>query len=360
MPGIITHSKLFQETVRQIHFRKKKNFLQKSIIALFSSDRFRRAALFGAIGPNIFDYIPIPLKKTRFMSDLSFTIHNGAAQRTIELMLNRINSSKDKNNEWDAVQRAYLYGYISHLTADSIIHPFVYFNSGFPDDNSPAQAAYFREQNLLFQYNIDNYYQFYEEKLTDLKFNLSDMIPLERYGRFNFLDKSVKALIMMTIEDIDPPLHKKMIWFTSKKDGAVYGDLDLLPLSIIKTYKYKFSQKRGRFDDIVKNLRKRGLQSSDYLIRYPRSKRFAKDALNLHKNRWQNPAGNMAARYDSIDNLFSAACEKTADIWEKIERCVYEKIDFNKSDYYTGNAYTGDEILGYDDMKIKEPVRLYL
>ena len=58
MPGIITHFKILKESIRFLSKRSKKTFLLRSIESLLNNEEHFKAALFGSLGPNIFDYMP--------------------------------------------------------------------------------------------------------------------------------------------------------------------------------------------------------------------------------------------------------------------------------------------------------------
>lgn len=358
MPGIVTHNKIFQESVRRLGHRRKKNYLQRSITALLSDPSFRKAALFGSIGPNIFDYIPTGRDKKHFGSEASFSMHNGGGYGVIEFFLNSLFDHRDKNNEWNAVRRAYIYGFASHMAADAVIHPFVFYNSGFPENQESRDKYILREQNLLFQYNIDRYYQFYEEKTSELPFILEDMLPVSQKGRLLRLNSSVRAFILEMLQSVYPEIYKRVVLFKTKSNPELLTMLDLLPYFIKTAYRIKCSPKRGRIDNLNRTLRIKGMYSPDFLVKYPPGKRYRIDPLNHHKDRWQNPAGPPGFRYDSIDNLFNEACEKVVDIWENFERCVYEGFDYSVVEDMRFNAYTGEKQSFYGNMTHQYPVRL--
>jgi hypothetical protein len=359
MPGIVTHNKIFQESARLILNGPKKNYLSRSVAALLADRNFRRAALFGAIGPNIFDYIPFRMKGPLFGSHLSFLIHNGGADRLIDNMAGQIYSSSDKNTEWSAARRAYLYGFISHIIADSVFHPYVFYKSGFPDTVSPKELRYYREQNLLFQYNIDNYYEYYDEKTADLKFRLKDMLPSGRGLGGSVTFASVKSMLLDAIKKSYPDIYSKIIWKEGNELRQPLTDLDLIPFFIRRAYTLKRSA-NPRIESLLDRLRRNPWTGSDFSVRYPKPRKLNRDALNLHKDRWQNPSGRGGLRYDSIDNLFAAACEKIVTVWEKIESSLYAAPDFSASEFMEINAYTGEPDYKFEDMRLKEPVKIYL
>ena len=165
MPGIVTHSRVFNDSLQLLDRKEKRTFLLNSIKALFSDPVHRTAALFGSIGPNIFDYLPFRSRNGTYGNDISFFLHNGGSGPLIQRMTEKIFYYADKNNEWAAAQRAYLYGFISHIITDACFHPFIFYFSGFPSSYTIKEIRFFRLQNLLFQYNLDHYFQFHDDRL---------------------------------------------------------------------------------------------------------------------------------------------------------------------------------------------------
>ena len=149
MPGIVTHNRILKESILSLSKKEKKSYLLKSIETLFNSPQHMTAGLFGSIGPDIFDFIPRINKRKYYGNDISFYIHNGGADKLIHTMIKTIYDYHDKNTEWAATQRAYLYGFISHIVSDSLFHPFIFYYSGFPDTYTRKEINFFREQNLF-------------------------------------------------------------------------------------------------------------------------------------------------------------------------------------------------------------------
>ncbi len=88
------------------------------------------------------------------------------------------------------------------------------------------------------------------------------------------------------------------------------------------------------------------------------NKRYNKNILNLHRERWENPAGKPGLHYESIHNLLALSCEKTIEAWEKIESSLYTRKMPDLSDIVDINTFTGDKKLAFRDLKIKNPIRL--
>jgi hypothetical protein len=276
-------------------------------------------------------------------------------------MISKIYSYADKNTEWAAQQRAYLYGYISHIVADAVFHPYIFYYSGFPTAYNKKEISYFREQNLLFQYNIDNYYLYYDEKSDDFKFSLDEMLPVARGQILDKVIKPLKAFILDAFEEAYPEIFDQLFWIKPKteedKNYLGFGYLDLIPSMIKFTYWLK-RHAGHRLVKLIKNIRRRNLFYSDFIIRYPEKKETNRNILNLHKERWHHPAGKSGLHYESINNLLVQSSERIVELWQEIESCIYAKENKKVLDKLRLNAYTGDDKLRYTDLKIKSPIRL--
>jgi hypothetical protein len=361
MPGIVTHSRVLKESIQYLSRKDKRSYLLKSIETLFNTPENLRAGLFGAIGPDIFDHIPQRNKHNYCGSEISFFIHNGGTDKLMSSMIRKIYSYQDKNTEWAAAQRAYLYGLISHVIADSVFHPFIFYYSGFPNTYTRKEIYFFREQNLLFQHHLDNYFQYHEENASNYQFTIDEMLPLSRKRLFRKLDMPIRSFMLDAIKNSYPDIYRRLMVLNLKKSGSDHPShasyLDLLPLLIRLVYRLKRSKSR-RVLNMIRYIRRNNLFFSDSIIPYPMNRKFNKNILNLHRERWEHPAGKSGLHYESVNNLMASACEKTVELWEKIESCLYAKENLKVLDDVNINAYTGDSKLTYHDMKIKRPIRL--
>ena len=361
MPGIVTHSRILKESIQLLSQKEKKSYLLNSIAALFNSPENIKAGLFGAIGPNIFDYIPGRNRHTYYGSDISFFIHNGGSYKLLQAMIGKLYAYEDKNNEWASIQRAYLYGFISHIIADSIFHPFVFYFSGFPNTYTKKEIRFYREQNLLFQYHIDNFLQYHSENSKSFPFSIEEMLPVIKKKAIYHLNAPVKAFILETIKQVYPEIYDKIIFPVARKVFRNYlhppGSLDVVPYCILMTYRLKRSASR-RLAEALLGLRRSNLFYSDFIIRYPMSRKYNKNILNLHREQWENPAGKAGLHYESVYNLVALSCEKIVEVWEAIESSLYGEKKLKLPDSINTNAYTGDAHLSYHDMKKKRPIRL--
>ncbi len=358
MPGIITHNKVFKSTIKYFDKFKHKSYLLNSVKALFQTDEYKQAALFGCLGPNIFDYIPFKNKRSNYGHEISFALHNGGGADFLAKLTKTIFVYPDKNTNWAATQRAYLFGLISHFVTDAVFHPFVFYFSGFPDNFSKKEVNYYREQNLLFMYNIDQYILYHSEESEDFKFVIDEMMPVKKNNRFN---PPIKKIILETLDQVYPEFYKKLTLKKGKEENQYIKDkscLDVLPFLIKKTFKLQTSNNE-RLTNVFKKIKDNKWLFSDFFVKYPMNKRYNLDALNLHKSKWNFPAGKKGMNYDSIENLFVQCYERTIDLWQQIEVCMFEEPKGKIFKNLAINAYTDDMNAGYYKMKIKDPVRLY-
>jgi hypothetical protein len=276
-------------------------------------------------------------------------------------MIRTIYLYRDKNNEWASTQRAYLYGLISHLITDAYFHPFVFYFSGFPSTYNRKEIRFYRIQNLLFQYHLDNYFQYHDDKIGDFSFNIEEMLPLSRAGKKTGLYPAIKDFILNALIETYPDIYKKiMICDCSKVNTSLTSRisyLDLIPLLVRIAYTIKRSGNR-RLANMCRSMVRNGTIYSDYFVCYPKNRRYNKNILNLHRQRWENPAGKIGLHYESVQNLLSQSCEKTVELWEKIEESLYGRENHVIFEDLNLNAYTGSSDHAFDDMKLKEPIRL--
>lgn len=361
MPGIVTHSRVLKESVSLLSRREKKSYLLRSIETLFHTPDHYTAGLYGAIGPNMFDYIPPWGKPWQNGVTISFYLHDGGFDRLLQTMVDKIIGLPDKNTEWSAVQRSYLYGFISHVITDSIFNPYILYYSGFPSGTTKKEINHFREQNLLFKYNLDNYFQYHDDRSKEFTFALEDMLPRQKYFTKTILDHSLRTFILDSIKIAYPDIYRQMILPHKNKSGSEslpsISSLAILPSCIRIAYRLKRTN-NVRLADFFRYLRRNNLLYSNFIIRYPMNRRYNKNILNLHRERWENPAGKPGLHYESIHNLLALSCEKTIEVWEKIESSLYTKKVPELSDYIDINAFTGDRKLAYRDLKTKNPIRL--
>lgn len=364
MPGIITHAVAFFESLEYLKRKKLQTFKTRSIEALFGNEEHLRAGLFGTIGPNIFDYNPIRRAGRSHGSSLSFLLHNDGASTVAGKMLDRIIAMHDFNNEWASTQRAYFYGYISHLICDAIFHPFVFYFSGFPKnikEASQKEVIFFREQNLMFQYNLDGYFEhFFKDRRLHL--DLEAFFPQTGKGIFKRLSPAVKEFILGSIEEAFPDKIRRLVIKSGRGNdrrlSGSFGFLDLCPKLISMTYSVKRAKPDSRIARAIREIRRRKLLYSDFFVLYPQPRKINKHLVNLHRDRWRNPSGTPGWRYESAEDLLHQVCSLTAETWEKTEGILYgEKKNYQHIiKRLSLNPLSGESATPYEKLKVHEAV----
>lgn len=364
MPGIITHAVAFFESLEHLKRKKQQSFKTRSIEALFGSEEHLRAGLFGTLGPNIFDYNPFRRARRPYGSILSFLLHNDGASTVAGKMLDRIIAMHDFNNEWASTQRAYFYGYISHLICDTIFHPFVFYFSGFPKnmkDPSPKEVIFFREQNLMFQYNLDGYFEhFFKDRRFHL--DLNAFFPNTGKGFFTRLSPAVKEFVLGSIEEAFPNKIRRLIFKSGpgndRRFSESFGFLDLCPKIISLVYAVKRAKTDSRIVRVIREIRRRKLVYSDFFVLYPPPRKINKHLANLHRDRWRSPSGTPGWRYESVEDLLHQVCAATTETWEKVEGILYgEKKNYQHiTRRLSANPLTGEIATPYEKLKVYEAV----
>ncbi len=363
MPGIITHNFILHESIAHLRKKKFRSYLSKSVETLLHDPSRRKAALFGSIGPDIFDY-NILRRNSPFGSRMSFILHNGGSAKLLVSMLDRIIAHSDHNTEWASTQRAFLYGYVSHIIADSLFHPYMFYWSGFPHTGLKKDRYHFREQNLLFCYNLDLFFLYYYRD-TRFKFELDEMLPFLKGLSPHKLDPAVKDIILGPLSESFPRNAKRYVLKKGSSRDTLYsasiGYLDFSAWLVRMAFRLKFTRNPHLIKILDSVLRKKHV-FSDLLVRFPEPRRINRHVLNHHRGQWFHPSGLPGNRYDSAEDILRECLNRVTDVWEEIEAMIlggknnYESVTKKLS----VNALTGDAREGYHSMRVKEPVRLGL
>lgn len=363
MPGIITHSKVFLEALKYARKKKPSSLSLRSIDILFGNDLFLKAGLFGCLGPDIFNYIPLTGHRDFYGSPISYILHSSRLEKSLLFLFQKALLIKDPNNEWNAMRRAYLHGYVSHVITDAVFHPFMFYWTGFPEIRDKRQNNYYREQYLLFTYNMDLYFQHYHDQ-GGFDISPESLIPMKKtaFGT-NGLEAPVKSFLLELLQGVYPEFIRfRVLRWRIEKRGAAAPDLcilDALPGLITRSYRFKLSASPF-MRKLLGRLGRRHLLYPDCITLIPEAKRVNRHVLNLHRERWYYPAGKPSLHYESAEDLFKIAKEKTIGIWDKIESIVYsEKKEIAPViSELIPDAFTGEARKDPAAMKIKHPVRL--
>lgn len=361
MPGIYTHNFIFKRVVDNVIKNRSRSHMMRSLEILFSDREHLRAGLFGAIGPDVFDFMSIYNRGGIYGNDITFHLHNTGSASFAEGMIDSVIAQKDSRNEWSSIQKAYLLGYMSHLVADSVIHPFTFYFSGFPSSFSRREIIHYRIANLRFMYNIDNYYLYKSELSVPYTITIDEMLPVSRKSGAGTVWPQVRVLLLESLRNDNPELFGR--FFPALTGSRIDGDLgnvrlfDRIPANIQHCYKLRRTSNE-RLMKVLDRMCENPLTYSDFFVRYPVPKAVDLDALNMHQARWQYPAHQRGFRYESVPILVKAMIEQITDIWEKIEGAVFSMKKPEPGTIFSLNAYTGEKDALYSDMKIKDIIKL--
>lgn len=333
----------------------------RSLEILFADREHLRAGFFGAIGPDIFDYMNVFNRSGFYGNDISFHLHDSGTASFIKCMTDVITSQKDTRNEWSSIQRSYLLGYISHIISDAVIYPYIFYFSGFPSGFSRMEIINYRKANLRFMYNIDNYYLYRSELSVPYNMSLDEMLPVSYMKDGGTIWPQVRVLLLESLKRENRNLFAR--FFPALADSGIDGDtgrvrlFDRIPGNIRLCYKLRRTANE-RLMKVLDRMCENPLTYSDFFVRYPLPKMVDQDALNIHQARWQYPAFQRGFRYESIPQLVKLAVEQITDTWEKLEGHISGNSGMAIVEELIPHAYTGEREALYSDMKTKDIIRL--
>ena len=361
MPGIYTHNFIFKRVIDNVVRYRNRSHLMRSLEILFSDREHLRAGLFGSIGPDLFDYMNVYNRGGIYGNEIAFYLHDSGCSSFTGWMIDSVISQNDSRNEWVSIQKAYLLGYISHLVADAVLNPFIFYFSGFPSSVSRREIIHYRIANLRFAYNIDNYYLYKSELSVPYTMTIDEMLPVPLKGRTERIWPQVRVLLLESLRNDNPVLFGR--FFPSLTGSRIDGDtgsvrrLDRIPANIKISYKLRRTVNE-RLMKVLDRMCENPLTYSDFYVRYPVPKAVDHDALNIHQARWQYPAFQRGYRYESVPLLVKALVDQITDTWEKLEDAVINRKKPDTGIIFSLNAYTGEKDALYSDMKIKDIIKL--
>jgi hypothetical protein len=363
MPAIITHLKLIIESVAHINRKKDITPFTRTLESFFREPEFLGAACLGAIGPDIYDYLPFMFQRGHLGAPPTSYLHSSGLKASLGYLSDLTLKNNDYANEWSALQRAYFYGYVSHIIADQLFHPFIFYWTGFPRNDSQRSSAYYREQLLLFEYNMDIYFQYYHDR-NETSISVSDCLSKTVTSRRS---RPLKEPLFRIASDLlqfiyGTPADTKS-GISIIPDGlrrkAVLFMLGHITLIIKSVFMLKTS-KHSKIGKVLSALQSRKLLATDLSIAYPEPRRLNKHVLNLHRERWFYPAGGSGLHYESVEDLFKIAREKTIQVWEMLDSYLYghgPRLDSILRELEL-NCYTGERDKGADLMTVCNEYRL--
>ncbi len=349
MPGLITHQRIFVESVKSLKKQKHPNYATHLLDIQFANQQFSSSAMTGLLIPNLFDYIP-GKRDIFFGNTIKHLLHSDDGIAIINYMVSTVlKHSSGEPNEWLYYQKGFLYGYIAHWVVDALFHPFVFYWSGFPTFKDNRVTLY-RNQHLLFEYTIDQYMAYFFNS-EPFDYNLEAMLPEKGSVQY----RAIKDLLATALAHTNSSLKIT----TPVLPCTTYDMFDIAIKSVPVVYTIKKTRSL-RFIKLLRFFEKRFY--SDFLVRYPDGRRINRHILNLHRERWFIPTGEIGLHYESVDDLFRIARDKTVRIWTQIEEFFTQKQNISLQQLSLvlefANAYTGKKGFSLDKMTQQNPIRL--
>lgn len=257
-------------------------------------------------------YLPFYGKKIRNIAKIG---HRKNVNKYFEKIIKYIKKNKLEN---DTKVRAYLYGSINHYILDSIIHPYVFYQTGVYKKNNPKTYKYnglhgdleFSLDAYLYKKEFNKYY--YKEKITNKVF----VNPVFNNNLNNCIDNTFKDIF-----DVEngSNIYKKAI-----KDYRL-------------AYKYSYTDTFGIKKVLLHILDfitgKKIVNLKSHTTHYTK---FNESYLNKNNNIWYHPA-TKEKQTDSLFNLYDKAVLKSTYIVKELEKYFKNKSSIDNVLSLIGN-----------------------
>lgn len=114
----------------------------------------QNALKFGAVFPDILFYLPAP--ETSRYRRLAHSLHGTDGQDTYDLI--RQITTSVQNSPYRQQLLAFLLGVATHIQADAVFHPMIYYLTGNSHDAEPSRRSEAIQQHRLFESLMDIYF----------------------------------------------------------------------------------------------------------------------------------------------------------------------------------------------------------
>jgi len=115
----------------------------------------QNALKFGAVFPDILFYLPHAPETSRYQN-LAHSLHGANGQDTYDLIRQIITSVQ--NSPYRQQLLAFLLGVATHIQADVVFHPMIYYLTGNYHDAEPSRRSEAIQQHRLFESLMDIYF----------------------------------------------------------------------------------------------------------------------------------------------------------------------------------------------------------
>lgn len=324
MPSTATHAYFIDDIYDTLPIGLKKLLIDnKTKLRMFAQ----------STDPLIFYNLISPKKSNKKIREFQKYFHTNKSK---DFFINLTNYIKYNNYYQNQDVMAFLYGFISHYTLDSTIHPFVFFKTGLFQKNDVKTYKY-NAKHAYMETFIDNYMIKTKEQIIPYKFKLYnycfDLTPFS---------KELEEVIDYTFKETFGITNFSKYYYKSLKD-------------MYKSLKYLRYDKYGIKMFIYKRIDKLTSKSTFKLesISYHTKLKDTNNYLNLNHNFWHNPCLKKETHKESFIELYSIALHETKKIIKDVNSYLKDtkKVNLNKVfknlSYTTGKNCNNKNILKY-------------
>ena len=135
-------------------------------------DEKKRLRMF-AQSTDSFIFYNLLKKKDKHIRNFQEYFHKNKSQ---EFFINLVNYIKYNNYYQNSEIMAFLYGFITHYSLDTKLHPYIIYKTGIVDEDDPSTYKY-RNKHEYMENFLDNYMIKQREHKNPYNFKFYDFIP---------------------------------------------------------------------------------------------------------------------------------------------------------------------------------------
>lgn len=275
MPNVITHGLMAQETLKQLPVSTVRSAIE----------HFEQAFLFGSNGPDFLFYYNVwpwlNQKEAARISDFGEIIHRQKINEFTDTMVD-LAYQLPKGKKQD-IALAFIAGYLTHWSLDSVAHPFIFYRSG--EMKGSTRYWHYRYESMLDSLMVT---RVFELKLQD--------VPSKKFVKLSKMERETIA------------------WIVSTAVYKVYGTV-LTQQEAMTCMKHFYQVLHALFDPktrlfpvvqwVENHLMRKPWNFSSHMVIGDLDE--VHDILNEHREAWCNPTDPSEIHHDSFMQLFDQA-----------------------------------------------------
>ena len=320
MPASVTHA-YFSNDVYDI--------LPNTIKKNLSTSRMR---MFGQSTDSFIFYHLFSLKSGKKLREFQGVFHT---TKTREFFVSLISYIKKYHLEKDVDTCSFLCGFICHYVLDSIVHPYVYYKTGY-FNKKDSKTYQYNNLHLLMEVFLDNYLILDREKENPYQFPITDFC----FDMKSF-SPGLNKVIRSTFQDV---------FSISDMDKKYYQSLKDMKFSLRVFRQDRFGVKRFVYR-LVDSITPRSFFKFE-AVSYHCPLKTKYQFLNFHHHIWRNPTTYSITSRESFYDLYARALKTAKSTIEKtISYLDGDDVDlscvFTNLSYLTGLDCDLDKELKY-------------